>query len=361
MALEDWMAQYQDRPLGELHLPGSHDAGTTKDWNEYTVGGSESNAATQDLTIPEQLAVGTRFFDLRLAVKKNAVVAHHTTAGQGAFSWSTVDEVLAEAARFCATHRTEVVIFRISHTSEKTRAHEIVKASGQGSLHTGTGNLCKKTLTQIVSQGGGLVCILEEKVFGGVIDQTAGVHAYSKYVAAANDHGIATCGTYTRTHKLHDVVRNGLKGQYEHNERHNPGAHDHLWQVYWQKTYMNPLSKGIERGTTKKTNFARGDGKVHGGTHAATDYMLHLMSTMKPVGNEDFTVQKEESHRQFQVGPVGIGKKVVTQQKVMYSTLGVRNYSLPNILSYDFVNEDVNKQIIAMNQPSLQAVLDGDV
>lgn len=348
MDLENWMADYQDRPLGEMHLPGSHDAGTSKEWVEYTGAGTQSNAATQTLTIPEQLAAGTRFFDLRLAVKNEAVVAHHTTkiiTPHGAFSSATVDEVLLEAARFCAAHRTEVVIFRISHTSAKTRAHEIVQSSGRGSLHTGTGNLCKKTLGQIVAQGGGLICILDQKKFAGEIDQAKGVHAFTKFNdGGPSTQGIACCGVYEGTHKLETVVRNGLKGQYTHNEKHNPGQHDHLWQVYWQKTYTNPFSStGIERGTTKKSHFDK-SGKIHGGTHATTDYMIHLMKGHGPakVGSD---IKVESSIKPW-------------KKTVLYSTLPVRNYTLPNIFSYDFVNGETNKKIIAMNQKDVLPVED---
>src|SRR5215203_4137335 len=144
MAQTDWMAQYQDRRLGDMHLPGSHDAGTTKNFIDKTAGGTDSNAATQDLTIAQQLVVGTRFFDLRLASHKKQVVAHHTTAGQGAYSSTSVDDVLESAAAFCKAHTTEVVIFRISHTSMATNAHQIAKLSGRGALHKGTGNLCDK-------------------------------------------------------------------------------------------------------------------------------------------------------------------------------------------------------------------------
>jgi hypothetical protein len=355
MAQSDWMGQYQDRRLGDMHLPGSHDAGTTKDYIDKTLFGTDSNAATQNLTIAEQLLVGTRFFDLRLATHKKQVVAHHTTAGQGAYSSTPVDDVLEGAAKFCKAHPTEVVIFRISHTSLSTDAHQIAKLSGRGALHKGTGNLCDKTLGEIVGNGGGLVCIFDEEKFGTVINQREGIHGYAKYSQkSANDTGISTCGCYSGTHKLDQVICNGLKGQYEHNEKH-ADRNKHLWQVYWQKTYVNPVSTtGIQRGTAKQDPYySTKDRKVHGGTHASTAYLLHLMQGMGPMYGEDFEVQKEESKKEG-----WRRNKVVTQQRVMYSTLPVRNYALPNIISYDFVNEDVNKEIIAMNMKARQAVND---
>ena len=355
MAESDWMAIYQDRKLGELHLPGSHDAGTTKQYIDKTLVGTDSNAATQTLTIREQLEAGTRFFDLRLTEHKKKIVAHHTTAGQGAYGKTAVDDVLADAADFCNKHKTEVAIFRISHTSLKTSAHEIAKASGQGALHTGSGNLCTKQLKDIVAVGGGLVCIFDEEKFGNVIRQDEGIHSYSKYKDdPANKRGISTCGCYSATNALHNVVCNGLKGQFEHSAKH-VNQHEHLWQVYWQKTYTNPFhSSGIETGTKKRAVYNRRDHKVHGGTHASTEFMIGLMKGLgRNSAKEDYVVEKEESHREGL-----LRRKVIDKPAVMYSTLPVRAYMLPNILSYDFVSEDVNKKIIALNNKSLQSVPD---
>jgi hypothetical protein len=345
MALADWMGKYSDRTLGNMILPGSHDAGTSEDYIELTTLGTYSNSATQILNIVEQLAVGTRFFDLRLKGNKGKVVAHHTTGGQGAYSTVPVDLVLEKAAKWCGRHKSEVVIFRISHTDKSTKVNEIIQKSAAGALHTGTGNLCEKKLKDITSQGGGLICILDTKEFGKVIDQAQGIHGYSKYKGAGINNGIATCGCYDGGHALHNVVTAGLKGQYVHNEKHSKD-HRHLWQVYWQKTYKNPASStGIQTGTTKKAFYSPGDKKVHGGTHASTAYMLRLMQ-----GERAPTEQGFEDKYQLKGG--------LFKKKVMYSTLAFRNYSLPNVFSYDFVNEATNKTIIAMNEKSRQAVPD---
>ena len=351
MAQTEWMKNYGNVKLGELHMPGSHDAGTSEKYIDLTAVGTNSNAATQNLTIADQIGVGTRFFDLRLASHNKQVVAHHTTGGQGAYSKVPVDDVLSAAAAFCAQHPSEVVIFRISHTSGKTKADEIALASGGAQLHKGTGNLCMKTLSEI-ARDGNLICIFDEAEFK--IDQKKGIHGYTKFKTSANDTGIATCGCYSGTHKLDEVICNGLKGQYEHNTKHG-NTHDHLWQVYWQKTYKNPLSStGIKRGATKGAKVMHADGSAHGGTHAATGYMISLMKGLgNPVGDSNYKVQSKETK--------GVISKTVVQSEVMYSTRAFRNFSLPNIFSYDFVNEETNKVIIRMNDKSLQSVRDDNL
>jgi len=287
-------------------------------------------------------------------VNKKQVVAHHTTAGQGAYSKTGVDEVLFRAAQFCRAHPSEVVIFRISHTSaEKTKAHEIAIASGGDTLHTGSGNLAEKTLADIASEGN-RVCIFDEEKFGPYIDQSKGIHGFSKYTLGSqgNPRGLSCCGCYSRTHELHDVVSNGLRGHYKHNVDHGH-RHKHLWQVYWQKTYVNPVSTtGIEDGTKKDAYYLHQDGTttVHGGTHAATRHMIRLMQGLGRKQGEDYVVQKKETHREGL-----LRRKVTDADQVLYSTLDLRNYSLPNIFSYDFVIEATNRRIVRMNEKNLQA------
>lgn len=350
MSLSDWMKPFAGRRLSDMHLPGAHDAGTAKGYIDLTAGGTNSNAATQKLTITQMLGVGTRFFDLRLKSKGGRVVAHHTTAGQGAYSRISVDDVIQDAAQFCNAHKGEVVIFRISHTSDSTNAQDIIKASGGTALHRGTGNLCHKTLGDITKDGN-LICILDEEKFGTVIDQSQGIHGFSKYTSGSptNNRGIAACGCYSRTHELHKVICNGLRGQYEHNAQHG-ARRGHLWQVYWQKTYVNPASTtGIKDGTTAGHYYTQdllGNHTIHGGTHSSTRHMLRLMQGLGARQGEDYRLAKKTTE--------GKGDEKVTTPKVMYSTLDVRDMSLPNIVSYDFVNDVVNQQIIKLNSKGLQ-------
>ncbi|MEM9783918.1 MAG: hypothetical protein AAF899_15785 [Pseudomonadota bacterium] len=336
MAFKDWMANYQNRRLAEVHMPGAHDAGTMRDKIELVgTAASVSNSVTQDLSIRDQLRAGTRFFDLRLKVRNDKVVAHHTTAGVGAYGTTSFDDTIQQVDRWCARHPTEVVILRISHTSTDTNVSRIIRSSVArngnrgGKLHTGTGNLCTKTLGEITGAGGGLVCILEEKTFGASINQAQGIHAFSKWQnGGANARGISVCGCFEGSHKLEKVITNGLTGSYEHNQFHN--SQDHLWQVYWQKTYFNPWhGTGIHLGAKKEATFSKG--KMHGGTHAATSHMIHLMNGENLRG-EDYVVGKQ-------------GRREVT-----WSTVQSRNFLLPNIISYDFVNETTNALIIELNK-----------
>lgn len=366
MALNDWMQAYGGRTLGEMILPGSHDAGTNA--QESILRGlpaTASNSITQNLTIAQQLAIGTRFFDLRLKVNNGAVVAHHTTAGVGAYG-GRLDNTINDAARFCRNNPSEIVILRISHTSTDTDADKIVRDSafvdGKCELCTARGNLATQTLSSLKAFGGGLICVFASehktakkyKFFGekvakgtgsdfahaGKVDQAIGIHPFSKYKGQRDIKGLATCGCYKGTNSLSKVLGNALSGQYEHVANHNHG--DHLWQVYWQKTYVNPLhGTGIQGGTTKGLSIkVAGDKlKFKGGTHAATQHMIDLMKGHRYQG-EEYVLRQAD--------------KKSGQTRVLHSTLGVRQRRMPNIISYDFVNPATNQEIIALNVDGVQ-------
>jgi hypothetical protein len=174
----------------------------------------------------------------------------------------------------------------------------------------------------------------------GKIDQASGIHPFKKYKGQNPITGLSTCGCYKGTNSLSKVLGNALKGQYDHVANHSHG--DHLWQVYWQKTYVNPFhGTGIEKGTTKdlKVKVSGSKVKFKGGTHAATQHMLDLMKGHRYQG-EEYKLQEAD--------------KKSGKVEVLHSTLGVRQRRMPNIISYDFVNPITNQEIIALNVQGVQ-------
>ncbi|MCC2657641.1 MAG: hypothetical protein K0Q76_2749 [Panacagrimonas sp.] len=373
MALNDWMSSYQDTKLVDLIIPGAHDAGTYLGTELRGPGATSRNSHTQNMSIGGQLACGTRFFDLRLMLTDSGVKAHHTTAGIGAYG-DTVNRSILEAAAFCHANPSEVVIVRVTHTKVDTDADEIIKKSsfygGRNQLSLCTGNIALMTPREIIQSGrttkagGGLVCVLDsdskiskqfitgkQKVKNssnfdhhGKVDQAQGIHPFHKFKAGVTlTTGLATCGCYKGSHKLSEVIGNALKGGYDHTSH----PKNHLWQIYWQKTYVNPFSKtGIQDGTKKNAKPSSSSSKVewHGGTQSSTNHLLHLTQGHL-MGGEDYTLQKENKKK--------------GQAKVLASTWDLRNLRVPNIISYDFVNGETNKKIIDMNKPGVQFFIDG--
>lgn len=372
MALNNWMADFGNTELRDLIIPGAHDAGTYLGSELKGPGATQSNSITQHDPIGKQLSNGTRFFDLRLKALDGQVRAHHTTAGVGAYG-DAVDRTILAAAAFCHENPTEVVIIRVTHTNVATDADQIIKQSsfygGRNQLCLANGNLATKTLQQILTEGrtaaagGGLICVLDSdsktskkfKLFGpkvtnhkgnfehhGKVDQAAGIHPFHKYKGAPIVSGLATCGCYQGSHKLSQVIGNALRGGYDHIGHDR----DHLWQIYWQKTYKNPFSRtGIQSGTEKGAHGTMKNGKLtaHGGTQAATGHLLYLLAGHLQ-GGEDYVLQQ--------------ANKKKGQAKVLASNLALRQFRVPNIISYDFVNDATNAEIIAMNRQGIQFLLD---
>ncbi|XP_029988853.1 PI-PLC X domain-containing protein 1 [Sphaeramia orbicularis] len=135
---QDWMsalpAELWDIPLTDLAIPGSHDAMSyCLDINSPLVR-SESDslrlldglfycftrplifkwATTQDKTIEEQLSMGIRFFDLRIAHKQNDrssdLYFTHVI-----YTHLTVLETLMSVASWLKSHPKEIIILACSH------------------------------------------------------------------------------------------------------------------------------------------------------------------------------------------------------------------------------------------------------
>jgi 1-phosphatidylinositol phosphodiesterase len=97
----DWMlALNNQQPLSTLSLPGTHDSGATK-------GGPA--AATQTLSIRQQLDAGIRFLDIRLRAKGDVFAIHHGFV----FQELMFDDVLDDVREFLAQHPGETVLMRV--------------------------------------------------------------------------------------------------------------------------------------------------------------------------------------------------------------------------------------------------------
>ncbi|KAM7388645.1 hypothetical protein PAMP_024806 [Pampus punctatissimus] len=134
---QDWMSslpeELWDVPLTDLTIPGSHDAMSyCLDINSPLVR-SESDffrlldevfycftrptifkwATTQDKSIEEQLSIGIRYFDLRIARKpgdSNDLYFTHVI-----YTYLTVLETLSSVATWLESHPKEIVILACSH------------------------------------------------------------------------------------------------------------------------------------------------------------------------------------------------------------------------------------------------------
>ena len=106
-----WMANYPERRLTQVNLPGTHDTGTYG-------GNGEMGTRCQELTIAQQLEAGVRFLDLRLVYdpKENAddLGIFHGDYFQNV--WLRKD-IMPNVVAFLARNPTECVVFCVNRGS----------------------------------------------------------------------------------------------------------------------------------------------------------------------------------------------------------------------------------------------------
>lgn len=133
--LESWMGMLpDDMKLNEIIMPGSHDSGIyecnypsdiipfitlpTKAGIADAERAQRNLALTQNLNIFQQLAYGTRYFDIRTELRFGKPYTYHRTEVAGADLGCTGDllfNILAQVFEFLKHHKTETVILKFSH------------------------------------------------------------------------------------------------------------------------------------------------------------------------------------------------------------------------------------------------------
>lgn len=109
-ALENWMSYISDdTPVTSLAIPGSHDSGCYAEMGYL--------GETQNLSIGEQLARGTRYFDIRVNNSKDGMVIFHSIINGMDYS-----VVLEDIADFVRTHPTEFLILDFQHFKNDSEA-----------------------------------------------------------------------------------------------------------------------------------------------------------------------------------------------------------------------------------------------
>jgi energy-converting hydrogenase Eha subunit F len=113
--LSDWMKKLSDDlRLDKIMMPGSHDAGMSELHHCAPPLGAEGRTKTQSLDIGQQLANGSRYFDIRVDYDYDTLVTYHRTGPFGC-NGQSLEPALDQVKQFLATHRTETAILKFSH------------------------------------------------------------------------------------------------------------------------------------------------------------------------------------------------------------------------------------------------------
>ena len=106
--INPWMSYVDDNTkINELTIPGTHDSGATH--SIFDVAGK-----CQDLTIEQQLRIGTRFFDLRLQLIGEEFSIFHGPVDQGL----KFDVVLNDLVNFVKEYDSEFLLISIKKEND---------------------------------------------------------------------------------------------------------------------------------------------------------------------------------------------------------------------------------------------------
>ncbi|HEU4791968.1 MAG TPA: hypothetical protein VFS71_19945 [Flavobacterium sp.] len=113
--LATWISNIHDaKKLGELAMPGTHDAGMSilRNCSDGSGGLIGPFTKTQSLSISGQLLCGSRYFDIRVDYDHSSLITFHRTKGNGC-SGQYLRDILDETVKFLSEHKSEFAIFKI--------------------------------------------------------------------------------------------------------------------------------------------------------------------------------------------------------------------------------------------------------
>ncbi len=321
--MANWMGALADTlTLREILMPGSHDAGVYREVSTKAgfLSIPKSWTTCQSTSVLEQCEAGSRFFDVRLKVSSTSIRAHHTKKGQGAVgeSW---DSTLESVAAFLDAHPSECVILRLTKPAGGA-TDQIIQRLVESSL---SGRLCKSAgfinfaNTALGTLRGKAICAFEPKHFS-ILHPSLGMHPFFRYEDGVQDFGLVTCGKYSNSSRLQNVI----DGQVAKMDAHADHAGHHLFVLYWTQTWGN-----VERNTKAlPTSRDRQRGRISGGAHHNMDHLKDLVCFRAGVRPGDAAIAVTDAT--------------------------ARRNVMPNVIMCDFVNAATSREIVSLNAPGLR-------
>ena len=355
--MHNFLADYQNVLLRHVIIPGSHDAGLAADsYGSLGLGAPKSKTVTQSAGVGRQAICGSRFFDVRIIKSGGQLKSYHSPGdtrkvggvGQG------FESILNELRDFVARNQTEFVIIRLSHLQDTSEVFTLLRqwmeqapSNGIGVngdlVYKGKGNLATKFVHELA---GRIIFLVEGKKMAienfyskaeikgspkpmWIPGQADGFHTLyqnkeGKALPDVTD-GLCICGEFSSSTKLDKIVSKQSANYTAHDKHRTHGDNKaHLYCLYWTSTGGN-----IQQNTQQlSTNFqevrsmvANMQGKT---AQSCIDNNIPLVNTKAwstAISLED-------------------------QARRKYAVLSC---SLPNIILYDFVNEDTSKAIVGLN------------
>ena len=397
---ENWMGGINDqRFLSDIIMPGSHDAGmSTKAMQDQKartilgIGGYYNAGRTQDLTVGDQCAAGIRFFDIRLAdsfvygekrgkkVRMRPTIRAQHSPGTGKNERSTVfgekgEEIFRGVREFLRANPSEIVLIRLSKCMDsvlKKLPRLLDELLGWEFLFK-TDFRCNLMYTPIGEMRGKAIVMFDS---GGewseLVNQAEGIHPFlnvtkggdsvKSMVDRGSVKGIVSCGAYSDAGNFQDVmgdladyasgfakVKTTGKGtQTTHwglhvNGECGCGDQPHLFMLYW--TYTNKMPwNNVQKRTKTNNDKTEGVTAELENVMAQFDRGLCEKHVQPGYSVDDYALfekidQSDPNYAQLRANII----------RTYLNTQTAKTRCMPNVVMYDFANEQTSTEIINLN------------
>lgn len=373
--------------LNQIVMPGSHDAGMSL---------GSSYAQTQDLDISAQLQNGARWFDLRFFIKNGDARTYHgsflkrvqnrgwdtmiTTAGE------SYDDIIQSVIEFLSWNPDEFLFLRFSKCAPKfweTLKKDVHFQFIEDGVHEGkllfnlNTNLIDATVNDL---RGKCIFLIEDECFGDYdLTNNNGFHELKKTNCEKKgknrqegqsdvDSPLHYCGAYSGNRKPENIIAEGildrvltaeinaekkdaLKKLQKNNTQDKKSVEHyigdcggdvtrHLFVLYWTSTGGGLMPN--QYNVHDNTILLRETGP------AINEYIKEIGAKIKQLSLND------ENFFGFEVD-----QKLFAEEKYDYvmkvlDPTNAKDYFLPNVVMYDFINEFQSREIWMLNSKDLR-------
>ncbi len=337
MKTHNFLGYLQNEKLCNITMPGSHDAGITKgSFREMGFMGNASSVTTQNLSVGEQALRGARFFDVRLKVDGGQLVTYHGPL-QGKYTsriaggtGQDFDEILYELLRFVKSHPSEFVIVRLAHLTNPKRTFKLLSEwmeLNKGHFYKSIGNLAN---TLVARMSGKIIFVIDHKSLNAAGMGLTGLHGFhalyqnkkGKPIPEMTD-GLCICGEFSGNTKLEKIIDGQLKNYTIHDgHRCRSESKAHLYCLYWTATSKSPFNNIENSNKIFRDNFGVVESMVESNT----------LKDIPAIGNVKAWGEK------------------ISAERLVRNKLSLNHPTPPNIVLYDFINEEQSLKIINLNR-----------
>jgi hypothetical protein len=250
--------------LKQLVMPGSHDAGmsvVSGCTGALNFGANACNTQTQTLSIGDQLAAGSRYFDIRPVLQGGTfVTGHFNTSPFLGCNGQGLTQVLDEAKNFVRS-APDMAILKFSHyidrdtgggfnDSQMEQLISLVIARLGDALYKGPATLGSTTLSQYLGSTGRIVVVFDglSSLRSKYVAQ--GIYSYSDYSGQAD---LTVYDQYAKTNTLPTMINDQL------GRMNNPANHGgDMFLLSWTLTQSDPqaIACGANVGLTSILDLA---------------------------------------------------------------------------------------------------------